>query len=168
MGFLAVLISILLAAAWSALDFEPREIPYPNGPRSVPILGSLWFMSRLWRNANGELLNLARKYGGMCMLWFGSRPILVISKTKDALELMEKVCESQVGTPFLSKVHSHLVERVHILLEASPDRFQGYGMAVETYRHPGWRKIHLASETIPEAFGTPTVGSISEISRLRV
>lgn len=93
MGFLAVIISILLAAAWSAI--EPREIvPYPNGPRSFPILGNLWFMSRLWKNADGELLNLARKYGGMCMLWFGSKPILVINKTKDALELMEKVSES--------------------------------------------------------------------------
>lgn len=90
MGFAAVVISVLLAAAWSAI--VGREMmPYPRGPRSYPILGNLWFMSRLSRNADGELLKLAHKYGAICMLWFGSNPILVINKAKAAHELMETV-----------------------------------------------------------------------------
>lgn len=90
MGLVAVVISVLLAAAWTAITGR-NKFPYPRGPRSYPILGSLWFMSKLSRNADGELLKLAHQYGEVCMLWFGSSPILVINKAKAAHELMEMV-----------------------------------------------------------------------------
>lgn len=90
MGFAAVIISVLLAAAWSAIVGR-NILPYPRGPRSYPLLGNLFFMSKLFRNADGELLKLAHKYGPICMLWFGSSPILVINKAKAAHELMEMV-----------------------------------------------------------------------------
>lgn len=88
MGFMALIISVLLAAVWSAIDGS-NILPYPRGPRSYPILGNLGFMSRLSRNADGELLELAHKYGAICMLWLGSNPILVINTAKAAHELME-------------------------------------------------------------------------------
>lgn len=90
MSLVAVLISVFLAAAWSAIVGR-NILPYPRGPRPYPILGNLYFMSKLSRNADGELLKLAHKYGAICMLWFGSNPILVINKAKAAHELMEMV-----------------------------------------------------------------------------
>ena len=107
MGFVVVIISVLLAAAWSAI-VGLNEVPYPRGPRPYPILGNLSFMSRLSRNADGELLKLAREYGAICMLWFGSKPILVINKAKAAHEVMEIVRPFQAQRCFTPADYAHL------------------------------------------------------------
>lgn len=106
MGFMAVIISVLLAAAWSVMDGS-NMLPYPRGPRSYPILGNPGFMSRLSRNADGELLELAQKYGAICMLWFGSNPILVINTAKAAHELMEMVSSILADRCVTSRDRTH-------------------------------------------------------------
>ncbi|KAJ2989358.1 hypothetical protein NUW58_g3507 [Xylaria curta] len=35
-------------------------------------------------------MKLARRYGGVCMLWFGSNPVIVIGNAEDAKELLDK------------------------------------------------------------------------------
>lgn len=37
-------------------------------------------------------MTLAKKYGGLCWLWFGTYPVLIISKAEDAKLLLDKVC----------------------------------------------------------------------------
>lgn len=106
MGFMAVIISVLLAAAWSVMDGS-NILPYPRGPPSYPILGNLGFMSRLSSNADGELLELAHKYGAICMLWFGSNPILVINTAKAAHDLMEMVRPILADRCFTSQDWTH-------------------------------------------------------------
>lgn len=82
-------LSWLVAMAWVVV---PSAIEHPNGPKPWPIIGNLAFFSRLLKSPDRELMTLAKKYGGLCWLWFGTYPVLIISKAEDAKLLLDKVC----------------------------------------------------------------------------
>ncbi|KAG6014395.1 hypothetical protein E4U54_005391 [Claviceps lovelessii] len=63
---------------------------YPPGPTPWPLVGNLFFFGKLLKNPDRELVALAHRYGGTCMLWFGSKPVLIINKAEDAEELLDK------------------------------------------------------------------------------
>ena len=90
--------SLLIALAWALASPKMkrkvwRNVKYPDGPQSLPILGNIFFFSALRKRPDQELLRLARKYGEICMLWFGSNPVIVVSSPKLAKELMDKVSD---------------------------------------------------------------------------
>lgn len=64
---------------------------YPDGPHPLPILGNIFSFNALKKSPDQELLSIARKYGQMCMLWFGSNPVIIVSSPKLAKDLMDKV-----------------------------------------------------------------------------
>ncbi|KAI0445690.1 cytochrome P450 [Xylaria telfairii] len=63
--------------------------PYFDGPAPWPFIGNLFFFSKLLQDPDNELMKLARRYGGICMLWFRSKPIIVINKAQAAKELLD-------------------------------------------------------------------------------
>ncbi|KFY39520.1 hypothetical protein V494_03953 [Pseudogymnoascus sp. VKM F-4513 (FW-928)] len=67
-----------------------KGVQYPNGPSPFPLFGNIFSFAALKQRPDRELLNIARKYGQICMLWFGSNPVIIISSPKLAKELMDK------------------------------------------------------------------------------
>lgn len=65
--------------------------PYPEGPRTLPLLGSILSFFTLRKDPDRTLIRLARDYGALCMLWFGSKPVVIVSSPKAAKDLMDKV-----------------------------------------------------------------------------
>ncbi|PGH19458.1 hypothetical protein AJ80_03959 [Polytolypa hystricis UAMH7299] len=63
---------------------------YPHGPQALPILGNLVQFRSLQARPDQELLRIAKKYGQLCMLWFGSNPVLIISSPKAAKDMMDQ------------------------------------------------------------------------------
>ncbi|KAI0882332.1 cytochrome P450 [Annulohypoxylon maeteangense] len=63
---------------------------YPGGPTPWPIVGNLVYVSKLFKNPDVELMKIAKKFGGISMLWFSSMPVLIISKAEDAKQLLDK------------------------------------------------------------------------------
>lgn len=68
-----------------------RPAPYPEGPRTLPLLGSIFSFFTLRKNSDQTLIRLARDYGALCMLWFGSKPVVIVSSPKAAKDLMDQV-----------------------------------------------------------------------------
>lgn len=88
-----LIITVLLARITAQFGSKvgASGVQYPNGPSPLPILGNILSFATLKERPDMELLNIARKYGQICMLWFGSNPVIIISSPKLAKELMDKV-----------------------------------------------------------------------------
>ncbi|MCJ1307994.1 hypothetical protein MMC25_001644 [Agyrium rufum] len=94
-------LSILLAVLVSSLSSQlrSRKAPvtkkhgkqvYPSGPYAIPLLGNLFTLSALQKRPDLELLKIAKNYGGLCMLWVGWRPVLIVSSPKVARDLLDR------------------------------------------------------------------------------
>lgn len=81
---------VLLAGCYFAFS-PPNGNTLPRGPRALPLLGNLIQFSALRARPDLELLRLAKQYGQMCMLWFGSNPVLIVNSPKVAKDMMDKV-----------------------------------------------------------------------------
>ncbi|KFX91307.1 hypothetical protein V490_05975 [Pseudogymnoascus sp. VKM F-3557] len=88
-GFVAITFIALQISAKSGSTGK-NDMQYPNGPSPLPIIGNIFSFAALKQWPDKELLNIARKYGQLCMLWFGSNPVIIISSPKLAKELMDK------------------------------------------------------------------------------
>jgi len=91
-----LLISGLTAYLWEWLPSKKAQAvsaikQYHNGPKPWPIVGNLISFLKLSKNPDQELVRLVNKYGGICMLWLSSTPIMIISKAEDAKRLLDKV-----------------------------------------------------------------------------
>ena len=83
---------IIFTGNAASMDKAATRIPaYPDGPTPLPLLGNIFSFSALMKNPDTELLNLAARYGKMCMLWFGNNPVLIISSPSVSKELLDKV-----------------------------------------------------------------------------
>ncbi|KAM7217290.1 Cytochrome P450 [Rhypophila decipiens] len=90
-----LLISGLTAYLWDWFPSKAAEAAsairkYHNGPKPWPVLGNITTFARLAKNPDEELVRLAKKYGGICMLWLSSTPVMIISKAEDAKRLLDK------------------------------------------------------------------------------
>ncbi|KAI0435980.1 cytochrome P450 [Xylaria telfairii] len=83
------IIFFLLSSWLRAYIRKDRTLRAGIGPRPWPICGNLPQFLRLFRDPDKELKLLAKKYGGITKLWLGSQPVLVISKAKDAKDLLD-------------------------------------------------------------------------------
>lgn len=74
-----------------------KTLSYPNGPATIPFVGSIVAFAKLQRRPDQELVRIAKRYGDLCMLWFGSNPVIIVSSPKTAKDLMDKVGISEVA-----------------------------------------------------------------------
>jgi hypothetical protein len=89
----SLLIVLILHLIRSKKTKKPAPAPkqYPDGPRPLPFLGTIFAFSALKNRPDQELLRIAQKYGSICMLWFGHSPVIIVSSPRVAKELMDKV-----------------------------------------------------------------------------
>lgn len=85
----------MTVVAWFCFTLSCKRQKYPNGPWRWPILGNLVEFKSLKARPDQELLRIAKTYGEMCMLWFGSNPVLIVNSPKVAKEMMDKVRGNQ-------------------------------------------------------------------------
>ena len=69
---------------------KPRH-RYPKGPRPFPILGNVGILRNLHTDPDRQLLQLRDRWGSMCMLWYGSSPVIIVNGPKAARELLNEV-----------------------------------------------------------------------------
>ncbi|KAJ5088543.1 cytochrome P450 [Penicillium angulare] len=89
MNFYLVL-SVIVALFFGYFFFLQKNKVYPSGPWSLPFLGNLIEFNAIKARPDQELLRIAKKYGEICMLWFGTNPVLIINSPKVAKEMMDK------------------------------------------------------------------------------
>lgn len=89
MAFYALLTGLILVACcrslFSFLDERPK---LPDGPRRLAFLGNVFTLSRMHTSPDRELLQIAQRWGDICMLWCGLTPVIVVNSPKAAYELM--------------------------------------------------------------------------------
>ncbi|KAK2530994.1 cytochrome P450 2J2 [Columba livia] len=61
--------SVFFKLQWKSRGFPP-------GPTPFPIIGSMWWIN--FRADHGSLKKLAKKYGNICTLWLGHKPMVVL------------------------------------------------------------------------------------------
>ncbi|KAG5222215.1 cytochrome P450 [Salix suchowensis] len=76
---------LLLVKKW-LLDTPPKSKIRPPSPKTIPILGNL---HQLGSRPHRKLHSLAKCYGPLMMLHFGSKPALMVSSADDAQEIMK-------------------------------------------------------------------------------
>lgn len=92
-GFeLATVFAIVLCFLTALFHYGPsRAVKYFPGPTPWPLIGNLPYFSKILKNMPVEIPLLTKRFGGICMLWMGSLPTLVINNLMDADELLNKV-----------------------------------------------------------------------------
>ncbi|KAM0252370.1 hypothetical protein ACHAQJ_007753 [Trichoderma viride] len=87
----ATLFGVILCLLTALLRYRPtRTVKYFSGPKPLPFVGNATYFSRVLNNLTVELPLMVKNFGGLCMLWVGSQPALVIHSLKDAHELLNK------------------------------------------------------------------------------
>ena len=89
LGQVVGFVGIALCVLYSFLSY--RKYKYPTGPQTLPLIGNYFSLAKLQANPEKELVRLKNKYGEICMLWFGSSPVIILSSPRIAKELMDRV-----------------------------------------------------------------------------
>ena len=87
--FILGFVSLLAASAVSEIARGVKN--YPPGPRPLLLVGNLRTIRGLQNDPVEPFLALKRRWGGLCMLWFGSQPVVVVNDPKIAKELLNEV-----------------------------------------------------------------------------
>lgn len=88
----ATLLGVVLCLLTALVRYLPnRSVKYAPGPKPLPLLGNIIYFSKMLKNLPVEVPLMAKRFGGTCMMWMGSKPILMIHKLEDAHELLSKV-----------------------------------------------------------------------------
>ena len=75
--------------------FQRSRHRYPQGPRPLPIFGNVGFLKNLHTDPDRQLLQLRDRWGSMCMLWYGSSPVIIVNGPKAAREMLNEVREQE-------------------------------------------------------------------------
>ncbi|KAF2639905.1 cytochrome P450 [Massarina eburnea CBS 473.64] len=67
-----------------------NTVVYPAGPTPIPLIGNVFSFLQMMKNSEKTLIHLAVEYGGICMLWLGRNPVLVINSPIAAKDLLDK------------------------------------------------------------------------------
>ncbi|XP_077204279.1 cytochrome P450 2J5-like [Paroedura picta] len=103
LGILIALLTCLLMLHFLRQHWSHRS--YPPGPLRLPIIGSIW---RIGVKVHKDtLIELAKQYGSISMLWLGQMPIVVLSgyeAVKEGLINHSEDFAERLSTPFLKAV----------------------------------------------------------------
>jgi len=80
-----LLISLATYVVFS-LGLHRKKLPYPPGPKGLPIIGNMLMMDQL---SHHGLARLAEKYGGFCHLQMGAIHIVAVSSPEMAREVLQ-------------------------------------------------------------------------------
>ncbi|KAL7949186.1 cytochrome P450 [Trichoderma barbatum] len=72
------------------LQRRARAKTYPAGPKPWPVIGNLFLFSKISKDNDQTLASMAKEFGGLCMIWLFSQPVLIVTKLADAKALMDK------------------------------------------------------------------------------
>ena len=89
-GIAAGLLLLVIISA-----FQKSRHRYPQGPRPFPILGNVAILRNLHADPDRQLLRLRDRWGSMCMLWYGSSPVIIVNSPKAAREMLNEVREKE-------------------------------------------------------------------------
>ena len=143
---------------------------YIAGPYPLPLLGNIFTFSALKHSPDSKLLILARKYGKVCMLWFGSNPVIIVNSPQTAKELMDKVNRNRSATS--SYPQSHLLiwtlARIHLLIPANTDRLSSTSMALAACDDTNRRYIPSVEKDLPQPSWATAISELPQVPGLRV
>ncbi|NXT00687.1 CP2J2 protein, partial [Jacana jacana] len=97
------LVLFLLGAQFLKMQWKSRG--FPPGPTPLPIIGSLWWIK--FRADHGSLKKLATKYGNICTLWLGHKPMVVLygfQAVKDGLSTNSEDVSGRLQTQVFNKM----------------------------------------------------------------
>ncbi|KAM0452851.1 hypothetical protein ACHAO4_005270 [Trichoderma viride] len=87
----ATLLGVVVCLLTALLGYLPfRSVKYFPGPKPWPFLGNFIYASKVLKNLPAELPQMAKDFGGICMLWMGSKPNLWIHNLEDAHQILTK------------------------------------------------------------------------------
>lgn len=90
----ASILGVLLCLATALFSRSLRKASpakkYPAGPKGWPVIGNLFLFPDVSAGNDKTLTSMAKEFTGLCMLWLFSRPVLIVTKLRDAKELMDK------------------------------------------------------------------------------
>lgn len=88
----ATLFGVVICLFTALLSYLPtRPVKYFPGPKPWPFLGNFIYYYKVLHNLPVELPQMAKDFGGICMVWMGRKPNLLIHKLEDAHEILTKV-----------------------------------------------------------------------------
>lgn len=93
-SILGVLLCLATALFSRSLRKGSPAKKYPAGPKGWPVIGNLFLFPDISSGNDKTLTSMAKEFTGLCMLWLFSQPVLIVTKLRDAKELMDKVCFS--------------------------------------------------------------------------
>ncbi|XP_074009702.1 cytochrome P450 2J6-like [Numenius arquata] len=99
------LVLFLLGAQFLKMQWKSRG--FPPGPTPFPIIGGLWRIK--FRADHGNLKKLAKKYGNICTLWLGHKPMVVLygfRAVKDGLTINSEDVSGRLQTYVFNKMAS--------------------------------------------------------------
>lgn len=95
----ATITAVVFCLLIALLNYLPtRSVKYFPGPKPWPFLGNFVYYSKVLKNLPVELPQMAKDFGGICMLWMGSKPNLWIHNLEDAHEILTKVSINKEAT----------------------------------------------------------------------
>ncbi|XP_054838792.1 cytochrome P450 2J2-like [Eublepharis macularius] len=102
-GILIALLACLLILHFLKQLSSRRN--YPPGPLRLPIIGSVWRLG--FRLSKDLLIQMAKQYGNIYIIWLGSKPVIVLSgfeAVKEGLINHSKDFADRPVTPFLKAI----------------------------------------------------------------
>lgn len=77
---------------WLLKSSSPQsKNKYPGGPKPLGIIGNFFTLRRLQTRPDWELMNIARKWGDLCLLWAGRHPVIIVNKPQAIKNLLVDV-----------------------------------------------------------------------------
>jgi len=105
--YLGVAVAVLVVArfAYIQLSGKKRSLPYPPGPKPLPLLGNLLQLPS--KNKEKILTEWGKTYGDVIYARFLQTPVLIINSLKAAQDLLDKKSSKYSDRPQIS-LFSHL------------------------------------------------------------
>jgi hypothetical protein len=173
----ATLLGVVVFLLTALLSYLPtRSVKYFPGPKPWPILGNFIYFRKVLSNLYVELPQMAKDFGGTCMVWMGQKPTLLIHSLEDAHEILTKV-SIQENRPaarqffhpfFMYIVHSNMhIESINDNQQTDKEHLSKTHLAWSLAVRSSRRRNAILSANLHRHSWPKTVARGQEIPRLR-